>query len=387
MADLAVPPAQERMRYEYIDTPDRLNAAVQRLRGFPLLGADTEAAGYHRYFDRLSLIQLSSREENVLIDPLALEDLSPLRELFADPAVETVFHDADYDLRILDRDLGFQVRGLFDTQIAAAFLGERSLGLGAIVERFLGVSLPKAYQRADWAERPLTEGMKDYAATDTAYLPALRDRLRDELEAVGRLAWAEEEFRRREEQTRWQESDDEREAFLRIKGARDLPPRGLAILRELHGWREGVARDRDQATFRVLGNQAMLEMSARPPRNTPALQAVTGVGEGLVRRYGNDVLAAVRRGLEVPESDLPRFPPARRWERDPDLEARTEALKDVRNRAAERLKLDPGFLMSRAQLEEIARRQPHSREELQEVPDVRRWQVEALGDALLRGLR
>jgi ribonuclease D len=375
------------MKYEYIDTPDRLDAAVERLRGHPLLGADTEAAGYHRYFDRLSLIQLSTRGENVLIDPLALQDLSPLRDLFADPEVETIFHDADYDLRILDRDLGFHVRGLFDTQIAAAFLGERSLGLGAVVERYLGVSLPKAYQRADWAERPLTQGMMDYAATDTAYLPALRDRLREGLEAIGRMAWADEEFRRREEGTRWQEPDEAHKAFMRMKGARDLPPRGLAILREVFAWREEVARERDQATFRVLGNQSLLEISARAPRALPELQAISGVGEGTVRRYGSALLAAVRRGMEVPDADLPRFPAARRWERDPELEGRIETLKDARTHVADRLGLDPGFVMSRNQLEEIARRNPQSEEELRDVPDVRRWQIEALGDALLRVLR
>jgi ribonuclease D len=249
------------------------------------------------------------------------------------------------------------------------------------------VKLPKAYQRADWAERPLSEGMRDYAATDTAYLPALRDRLRDELEARGRLEWADEEFRRREQETRWAESDDPREAFMRVKGARDLPPRGLAILRELHEWRESTARVRDQATFRVLGNQPMLELSARPPRNLHALGSVSGVGDTLVRRYGNEVLAAVRRGLEVPESELPRFPAPRRWERDPQLEARIERLKSVRNQRAEALNLDPGFLMSRSVLEEIARRQPASPEALFEIPEVRRWQVEAVGDALLASLR
>src|SRR5690606_1031416 len=108
-----------------------------------------------------------------------------LGRLLADPAIEKVFHDADYDLRILHRDLDLGVSGLFDTQIAAAFLGERALGLGALVQRFVGPELPKAFQRADWAERPLSEGMKDYAATDTAYLPVLRDRLRGELVTAG----------------------------------------------------------------------------------------------------------------------------------------------------------------------------------------------------------
>src|SRR5690606_12417759 len=126
------------MRYEYIDTPDQLTALLQRLAGEPLLGVDTEAAGYHRYLDRLSLVQISSRAANFLIDPLSVSDLRPLAALFEDPGVEKVFHDADFDLRILNRDVGLTISGLFDTQIAAAFLGERSLGLGALVERFLG---------------------------------------------------------------------------------------------------------------------------------------------------------------------------------------------------------------------------------------------------------
>ena len=306
--------------------------------------------------------------------------------MVSDPKIEKIFHDADYDLRILDRDLDLRVTGLFDTQIAAAFVGERSLGLGAIVERYLGVSLPKAYQRADWAERPLTEGMKDYAATDTAYLLPLRERLREELQARGRMAWAEEEFVRRE-QTRWSESSDEREAFLRMKGARDLKPRGLAILRELYAWRESVARDRDQATFRVISNQALLAISLRAPTNPAELGATEGVPHSMVERRGRDILAAVQRGLAVPDGELPRFPPSRRWDRDPDAEERGERLRDARARVAEELDLDPGFLISRAQLDEIARRNPHDLEELLQVPDFRRWQAEALGEAILQALR
>lgn len=374
------------MDYEYIDTPERLRRILPRLEGQPLLGVDTEAAGYHRYLDRLSLIQLSSRSENFLVDPLAIEDLSSLGPILEDRGTEKVFHDADYDLRILDRDLGMRVAGLFDTQIAAAFVGEKSLGLGAVVERFLGPTLPKAFQRADWAERPLSEGMMDYAATDTAHLPDLRDRLREELVALGRLAWAEEEFARRE-QTRWTEPDDAREAFLRMKGARDLTPRGLAILRELFEWREGVARERDQATFRIMSNQALLALSVRPPDNPRELVATDGVSQGMADRRGRDILAAIQRGLAVPDDQLPRFPAARRWDRDPEADARAERLRDVRTGVAETLGLDPGFLMSRAVLDEVARRNPGSPEALLEIPEIRRWQVEALGEALVASLR
>jgi ribonuclease D len=228
--------------------------------------------------------------------------------------------------------------------------------------------------------------MLDYAATDTVHLPALRDRLREELVRRERLAWAEEEFRRREE-TRWAESSDTREAWMRVKGARDLPPRGLAILRELHGWREGVARERDQAAFRVLANEALIALSVHAPRSVPALAGVSGVSEGMAQRRGREILQAIGRGLEVPEDELPRFPRGIRAERDPELEARVERVKAARNRRAGALDLDPGFLMGRALLEEVARHAPTSPEALLAVPGVRRWQTEALGDDLLRAVR
>ena len=373
------------MDYTYIDTAEGLRRVVERLRGEPLIGADTEAAGYHRYFDRLSLVQLSSRTENFLVDPQAVKDLSPLGELFSTPSIEKIFHDADYDLRILDRDAGLSLAALFDTQVAAAFLGERSLGLGNIAEKYLGLKLPKEHQRADWGERPLTEGMKEYAATDTAHLPALRDRLRDALVEKGRLHWAEEEFRRRE-QTRWEGPDESREAWMKVKGARDLPPRGMAVLRELYAWREGVARELDRATFRVLGNQSLIEMSLNPPSGFGALKSVTGISEGLAQRRGREIMTAVEGGLAVPDAELPRWPRSPRWERDPELDARVESLKDARNRRAEALELDPGFVMSRAQLEEVARARPRTEAELAAVPGVRGWQVEAIGAALLKAL-
>ena len=373
------------MDYEYIDDARQLREMVDVLRAEPIVGVDTEAAGYHRYFDRLSLLQFSTRDRHFLVDPLAVDDLSPLAEVLENDGVEKIFHDADYDLRILDRDAGLRLSTLFDTQIAAAFLGERALGLGTIVEKYLGLKLPKEYQRADWAERPLTEGMKEYAATDTAHLPVLRDTLRAALEQKGRMAWAEEEFRRRE-QTRWSEPDDAREAFMRVKGARDLSPRGLAILREVHGWREGVARERDQATFRVLGNQTLIELAGSPPASGRDLPSYNGISEGLANRRGRDIMAAVSRGQEVPDDQLPRWPRGPRFERDLEQEARVESLRQARTRRAEELDLDAGFLIPRAALEEIARARPKSREALAQVPGIRGWQVEAVGDAMLRAL-
>ena len=143
----------------------------------------------------------------------------------------------------------------------------------------------------------------------------------------------------------------------------------------------------DQATFRVLSNQALLALAARAPASLQELGETEGVGQWVVERRGRELLAAVRAGVAVPETDLPRFPPSRRWERDPESELRAETLRQVCTRVAEKLDLDPGFLMSRAVLDEVARRNPRSAEELLQVPEIRRWQVEAIGEELVKALK
>jgi ribonuclease D len=298
--------------------------------------------------------------------------------------VEIVFHDADYDLRLLQQDYGWQVRNVFDTRVAAQLLGIKAFGLAALLEQFFGVKLDKKHQRADWSMRPLTEGMLDYAAQDTRYLLQLRDELSTELERLGRTTWAREEFGLLEG-TRWEE-DEPGNAFLRIKGARDLARRELAVLRELVPWRDTVAGALDRATFRVLGNEQLLEISRAQPQTKEALARVKGMPRAILEQRGADLLDAVRRGLAVPDADLPRFPRAARWDRDPEFDARVTALKSARDAAAKRLILDPGVLCSRDRLEAVARRNPATLEELVEVPELRRWQIAELGHDFLTAL-
>ncbi len=167
-----------------------LEAFVGDLQEQDCVALDTEAASYHRYIDRIYLIQISSASRTALVDPLTVSNLKPVSRLLSDPAVEVVFHDADYDLRVLDRDYGFRAKRLFDTRIAAQLLGEPSVGLGPLLEKYFGIKVNKKMQRADWSRRPLTAEMISYAASDTAYLLGLRDELRRRLEKQGRLAWA-----------------------------------------------------------------------------------------------------------------------------------------------------------------------------------------------------
>jgi ribonuclease D len=255
-----------------------------------------------------------------------------------------------------------------------------------LLERYFGVQLDKKWQRADWSTRPLPPAMLEYAAQDTRYLLQLRDRMRDDLERAGRLPWAEEEFRRMEG-TQWNGDASAGDAFLRLKGARDLSRRELAILRELVAWRDRVAAEVDRATFRVVSNEALFAIARAAPRELSALEQIKGVPRGLAARRGDEMLNVVRLGLAVPENELPCFPRAPRWERDPDFDQRVARLRAVRDTAAHRLDLDPGVLCSRDRLEAIARRRPRTVEELAGVEDLRRWQVEQLGEELLRAVK
>jgi ribonuclease D len=365
-----------------IQSPAELEALAARLGGEPLLAVDTEAASFHRYHDRVYLLQVSSREETAVVDPIAVGTLVPLAGLLADPSVEIVFHDADYDLRLLDREYGFRATNLFDTRIAAQLLNEPAIGLAALLEKHFGVRLDKRFQRADWSARPLSPAMLEYAAADTRNLPSLRDILRDRLEERGRLGWAKEEFELLE-QIRGAPADGAEPGWLRLKGAKALQPRELAILRELWEWREGMAQRADRATFRVLGNEPMLLMARRPPADLAALRSIPGIGGEQIERRGKEILAAVRRGLELPERELPRLERLPRRALDPAYEDRLERLKAVRNQLAARYDLAPGVLCPNGTLEAIARAHPRTIEELTMIPELRRWQLREIGTELL----
>src|SRR2546428_775301 len=283
----------QQARVSYIRTPEALAEAIAALSREPLVAADTEAASFHRYHDRIFLIQLSSPSRTEIIDPLAVADRSPVR------------------------------------------------------------------------------------------------RLRARLTALGRLAWAEEEFARLED-LGWTGAADGAgpDAFLRVKGAKALTPRQLAALRELYRWREGVAAEQDRATFRIIGNDALLAVARVLPRAPAELRGIAALPPSLAARHGPALLDGVQRALALAESELPRVERAPRQARDPAVEARVERLKAVRNRAAAELALDPGVLCGRSILEAVARAQPppNDRAGLARIGELRRWQIEAFGDALLETL-
>lgn len=373
------------MSFVFIDRPERTDGLVRSLsRGGPI-ALDCEAAGFHRYTDRLCLVQLTASDgTDYILDPLAMDVGPLLRPVLEDPDVRVLMHGADYDIRLLDRDLGIRLRGLFDTQAAAAMLGASALGLAALLEQHLDVRLEKKYQRADWARRPLPDAMLDYAASDTRHLHELVNRLEPQLEAAGRLDWAQEEFRVLE-QVRF-EDDPDQDPVVRVKGARDLPPRTVTALREALAWRDEIARTQDRAPFRVAQDQVLLDVAERRPRSVDDLADLKGMNGRLAREVGHDLVQRLERVDRLPPTDLVAYPPAPRngpGRPPPEVEELADRLRSVRNRRAEALGLDRGMLLPNALLLDIARETPTSRDALLALPGIKRWQVEVLGEELL----
>lgn len=379
------------MSFVHVQDPSETDGLRRDLASSRRIALDCEAAGFHRYSDRLCLLQVTTESETYVVDALALDPSELLRGVLEDPSISVVMHGADYDLRLLDRDLGIRLRGLFDTQVAAALLGEQALGLQALLESRLGVTLSKRYQRADWAERPLTDGMLEYAADDTRHLLRLGDLLAADLSAAGRDGWAAEECRTLEENATAPSDEDEEpeDPVTRVKGARDLTAREVTALREALEWRDRLARERDKAPFRVVGDRALLDAVLHRPLDQRELADIKGFPSGLARTEGIELLRRFDRVAQLPDEELrpyPRSPRRGPGRPSQDVEALAEKLKVARSRRAEELGLDRGVLMANALVQAIAAERPASLEALARVEGIRAWQVEVLGPSLLEVL-
>jgi ribonuclease D len=367
--------------FQLIETREDLDSLAQELLGEKLLAFDTEADSFYHYFDKTCLVQVATRRQIYLIDPLALggpKELSPLAPVFASPDIRKIFHAAEYDLFVLKRDCGFEFRNLFDTMISAQMLGYPSVGLAGIAERHFGVKLPKEQQRSDWSTRPLSAKQLSYAASDVLYLIELSALLKKELHEVKRRKWAQEEFEvlcgRK-----WPEREFDKLGYLRIKGARRLSPKSLSILRELYLFRDKRARELDRPAFKVLGNRTLLEIAERQPRKQADLGEIKGITDLIQRRMGRELMAAVRESKKTEHGPIPKLSSNGRRRLDRQGERRLTALKSWRAEKSTALNIDPGVMCPNAALEAIVWQDPKSKADLQEMPELKRWFIRDFG--------
>lgn len=366
-----------------VTASEQLEQVVQELRRHPLVAVDTESNGLYAYYEQVCLIQLSTPAMDYIIDPLALPDIRPLGELFANPAQQKVFHAAEYDIGTLRRDFGFEFRGVFDTMLAGQLLGAKHLSLARLLEERLGVHIDKRYQQYNWGHRPLSEAVLAYARLDTHYLLPLRENLLAELRARWLERVAEAAFRQ-VEQAVWNRTPADPDAYLRLRGAQELDPEGLGVLRELYQLRDEIARRRNQAPFRVLSNHLLVELSRRRPHSAVELDEVLALSTWQRRQYGHAILQAIARGEQRPVI----LPANSRHDTGNGFDHLTEAvferLRAWRNQRAEEEGIPLSVLMPNRLLRRIAEERPANLEALRALADMSDFILSKYGAELLR---
>lgn len=367
-----------------------LNVVVDSLSIEPKLALDTESDPFHRYYEKVCLVQISTPERDLIFDPLVAGLPQNLAAIFADPQRTMVLHGADYDVRSLRRSFDLVMGKIFDTSIAAMFLGRKELGLKSLLESELQVIIDKGEQRSDWGRRPLTDEQLRYAATDTRHLLALAEHLSFQLEELDRLAWMEEECELLRKREPVEKVFDEN-GYRSLPGAKELAVGGRRALRALFLWREQEAKARDVPPFRVLPNDALSVLAAKVDKEGGALTDESVLRIKRIPKV-DDVPVIARVIAEGISLEEPPEPVRRRDNGDKRVEREAarevvDRLKKVRAARSAELRIDPGFLVSASFLERLARERPQTEAELSTVHGFTAWRVDAVGRDLLAALR
>ena len=367
--------------YRFIRTPAELEQFVSRISKEKIIAVDLEADSMFHFQEKVCLLQMAGNGENVVIDPLEVNDLSALAPIFKDKDVCKVFHGSDYDVRSLYRDFSIEINNLFDTQLASMFMGQRETSLGAVVCNRFGIQLDKRYQKKDWSQRPLPDGMIEYAASDVYHLIPLARMLMDELEEKGRLDWVKEECDYLSEVRPMENGSDP--LFLRFRGAGRLPRRNLAALEGLLQYRRKLAEKKDRPLFKVISNTALLKIATEMAQTPQAMEAARCLSAKQIRIYGKPLSAIVKKANALAEKDLPTYPRKRRPSVSPRVPERIKIIKDWRDRLADGLGLDSALLFNKALMTAIAVKKPADLQGLRNVEGIRNWQVKAFGKEVL----
>jgi ribonuclease D len=344
----------------WVDKPNLFKQMVADLGAHNRLAVDTESNSLHAYREQVCLVQFSTKKTDYVVDPLALRDLSALGPIFSDPAIEKIFHAAEYDLICLRRDFGFQFANIFDTMHAARVLGYPFVGLDNLLAEKFHFEMDKRHQKADWAVRPLTPAQLDYARLDTHFLFDLRKALDAELKEKGRLAVAREDFARacavdlRDEKTNGA-------AWRRFSLRKDVSPRELTILSELSIARDRIAERMNRPVFKVVADAVLLDIARNLPEKDVDLSAL-GLSPKQIRLWGSEILEAVKRGTVAP---LVEREPARRP--NDAMLRRLQRLKNWRKREAEELNVESDIVLPKVYLNRLAEHPPRSLTELAEI--------------------
>jgi len=361
-----------------------LQDLAQRLQGQPRLAVDTEANSFHAYRERVCLIQISTPEEDAILDMLALESPGPVGELLAEAGCLKLLHGADYDVVSLKRDFGLAVAPLFDTAVSCQLLGIERFGLADLAERFAETTLDKRFQRADWAQRPLTGEQIKYLRNDTRYLFAIADALLSRIEAADLLEEAGLEFERLAARE-WSGRPFDPDRWVRIRGAAELDDEGRGVLRELFALRDELASEIDRPPFKTLADGVLLQLARKRPGSGAALSRVRGIPSAMRMRASRrilDAVAAGRRAAKGGPIPLPRLAP-RRERLTPAAERRAKRLKSWRRQVAEDRDLTTLAVLPTPVIVDLATDPPRDMAALAAQPGLGKRRLERYGREIL----
>lgn len=365
-------------------TQDALTEAIEHWRTVSELAIDTESNSFFVYRERTCLIQVSTRDADWIVDPLAL-DPRPMGELLANPAIEKVLHAAEYDVVSMKRDYGFKIENMFDTLIASKATGRKKFGLGNLIEEILAVKLEKDEQRSDWGRRPLSANQIEYAFADTRFLLPLADVLKADVTGKGPEIVEEVAIdcrRMTEKEGRPREVDPE--AFEKHKSARKLDPVSRQILKALYEQREIRARETDRPLFRVVSDETLGEIALRKPATREELSKIPGCTPPLVSRHGDFILKGVQVGVEAGPLPFVRKPFVAPDEAE---EERYESLRAWRKKVAEARGVEVDVIVGNAALKVVAKAMPADVAALAELGVLDASRLRRYGDAVVANCR
>jgi ribonuclease D len=371
--------------YKMINTRNELENFVGTIENEKAVGVDLEADSMYHFKEKVCLIQMAATNINVVIDPLVVKDLSPLKPIFKRGDICKIFHGADYDVRSLYRDFRITIQNLFDTELASRFLGVPETGLEAVLKKKFAVTLDKKFQRKDWSRRPLPPDMIAYAAEDARYLLPLAQDLKAELDERNRLGWVNEEC---EYLSRVRPiTVNDQPLYLNFKGAGKLDSRSLAVLENLLGFRREVARRKDKPLFRIFGNRSLMELAGKKPLNLKQLEKTRALSSRQISMYGRGMLAAIQGAMNLPAEELPVYPRKKSPRISLAVAGRVKALRNWRDKQVQKLAIDPALICNKALMSTIAVQKPLNLSELAAVKEMKNWQRKEFGQDIVKVLR
>lgn len=371
--------------FRIINTSSGLKDIINELDGQKILAVDLEADSMYHFKEKVCLLQMATEHTWLVIDPLAVGDLSPLKPVFSNPSVTKIFHGADYDIRSLYRDFKIEINNLFDTEIACRFLGSRESGLSAVLSKWFNIHLDKKFQRMDWSQRPLPGAMLTYGAEDVKHLISLHEVMVRELDQKNRRAWVDEECVLLS-RVRPMENNNQ-PLYLKFKGAGRLQGRSLAVLENLLQLRKSIAAKKDRPLFKILSNESLGKMAVARPLTLKDLANMRVLSKRQINMYGRELLYTIRTGLRIPEKDFPVYPRKKSKPLSNAVPDRIIALKKWRDDCAASLELDPGLICNKSLMTAIAVKHPLDIKALDTIAEMKNWQRKEFGPRIIEVMK